>query len=103
MGSIQTVEYDLPPAIVSFDRFCSGHRFKATHEFRSAVAARRAMPNLGGEGKDLPGDCRYIEPKFGEREDALGYRTPQASLHKLDSCRRHRGGDRGDPGGGAER
>ena len=53
-------------------------------------------------GKTLSGDCRYIELKLGEREDTPGHGAPQASLHKLNSCRRCRRGHRRDPGSGAE-
>ncbi len=81
----------------------AGIDFKATPEHRSAVAARGTMPSLGCEGKDIPGDCRYIELKLGEREDALGYRAPQAALHKFDPRRRRRGGDRRYPDHRVER
>ena len=103
MGDIQKAEYDLPPTVVRLDRFRSEHRRKTASEPRSAVAARGAMSSLGGAGKNLPGNGRYIGFKLGEREDALGYRAPQAALHKFDPRRRRRSGDRRDSGSGIER
>ena len=59
----------------------AGIEFKPPSKLHSAVAARRAVPNLGSERKDLSRNSRYLGLKLGEREDALGYRTPQATLH----------------------